>query len=138
MTARLLGKVVLPGETSFVPLARAFTKAILRLHDLMAAEDVVLLVVSEFVGNSIRHSDSGKRPEGVVTVTLGTFGPLLRVDVVDAGAADSTPQVRHVDTDSDGGRGLELVEMLVLKWGTYEIATGRVVWADVAVNAVAA
>ncbi|WP_329091309.1 MULTISPECIES: ATP-binding protein [unclassified Streptosporangium] len=138
MTSRFLGAVILPGALISVPLARAFVKAALRLRALTHDEGdeyMVLLVVSELVTNSVRHSNSGRRQGGLVTVKLRAKGPVLRLAVVDEGASDSAPQVRRVEADSDGGRGLELIDEMALKWGSYEVATGRVVWADLAVTA---
>ncbi|MER5648536.1 ATP-binding protein [Streptosporangium sp. NPDC002524] len=120
-----------------VPLARAFVRAALRLRELAGDEDdeyVVLLVVSELVANSVRHSNSGRRRGGLVTVKLRAKGPVLRLAVVDEGALDSAPRIQRVGADSDGGRGLELIEEMALKWGSYEIKAGRVVWADLALN----
>jgi anti-sigma regulatory factor (Ser/Thr protein kinase) len=138
MIPQFLGEVILPGELIAVPLARAFAKATLRLRGFEDDEYVVLLVVSELVTNSVRHSNSGKRLGGLVRVTLEQQGSVLHVDVIDEGALDNTPQVLRVGADSDGGRGLELIEEMALKWGSHEVATGRVVWADLAVTAHAA
>ncbi len=57
---------------------------------------------------------------------------VLRVEVGDAGSPGSEPRARlDVDQESEGGRGLYLVELLADKWGTHVHDEGRVVWFEI-------
>lgn len=106
-------------------------RALIARHGTVV-EDAVLLT-SELVGNAIRHSDSGRLPDGVVTVTLSEPADgLLRVEVGDAGSPAAEPRARlDVDHDIEGGRGLYLVDLLADKWGTHLHDGGRVVWFEI-------
>ncbi|MFI0424127.1 ATP-binding protein [Spongiactinospora sp. 9N601] len=127
---RFLAQVMLPGAETSVPLARAFAQALLAVHGLTEDGYPVLLVVSELVGNSVHHSDSGRMPDGRVRVAFELVGPVLHVTVIDDGGGASLPKLRDADGDSENGRGLALVNEYAAKWGVAEIAAGRSVWAD--------
>jgi anti-sigma regulatory factor (Ser/Thr protein kinase) len=88
-----------------------------------------ILLASELVTNSVRHSDS-KRPGGSVTITVWGDASSVLVEVTDAGGA-SVPAVHH-GRDQEGGRGLFLVEQLSARWGYRADADGRrVTWFEV-------
>ncbi|RBQ19627.1 ATP-binding protein [Spongiactinospora rosea] len=128
--SRFLGAVTLPGMDTSVPLVRAFARALLSIHGHAGDAYPVLLVVSELVGNSVQHSDSGQVPDGRLWVTFELAGPVLHVTVTDHGARVSVPRMRDADGDGENGRGLALVDEYAAKWGVEEIAAGRSVWAD--------
>ncbi|RBQ20757.1 ATP-binding protein [Spongiactinospora rosea] len=128
--SQFLGKVLLPGVVTSVPVARAFARALLAVHGHAGDEFPVLLVVSELIGNSVQHSDSGRVPDGRVWVAFELVGPVLHVTVGDGGAVASVPKMCDAGGDGEGGRGLALVDEYATKWGVDEIATGRSVWAD--------
>ncbi len=86
-----------------------------------ATRDAAVLLVDECVANAVRHG--GGRFE--LTVTRGA--DLLRVEVADRSA--SVPTRLELDPESEGGRGLAIVDMLASTWGTRPIeADGKVVW----------
>ena len=71
--------------------------------------DVAALLTSEIVGNAVRHA-----PPPLDLVLLHG-APGIRVQV-----RDCSPDLVHdarPDLDSEGGRGLRLVEMLASRWG---------------------
>lgn len=72
----------------------------------------VVLLVSELVTNSVRHS---KVANGVIEL-LASIGPeLVRVEVSDDGEGfDLPPIAQH---DAEMGRGLQLVQKLADRWG---------------------
>lgn len=98
-----------------VPQVRARVRAALdewRVSREVA--DVLLLAVSELVGNVVRHAAAGRMRVGV---TWG--GGWLRLEVADQGAdlpRLPSPQV-EADLDSEGGRGLLLVHLLAAEHG---------------------
>lgn len=126
-TIGLMGSVHLPGRVISVPVARAFVRELLGVAGWAEADDVLLLV-SELVTNAVRYSDSGRRPNGLVALTVTDNGRSLRVDVLDEGSRDGAPCVREAGSESDNGRGLWLVEHIASTWGVREDETGRTVW----------
>jgi len=133
MTApNMLGQAMFPGRGESVAAARMFVRRALIARYGTVVEDVVLLT-SELVANAIRHSDSGRLPDGTVTVTLSEPADgIFRVEVVDAGSPAAEPRARlDADPVSEGGRGLYLVDLLADKWGSHLYDNGRVVWFEV-------
>ncbi|MFJ2033254.1 hypothetical protein [Streptosporangium sp. NPDC087985] len=56
---------------------------------------------------AVRHSDSGRHPDGWVSVAVTNHNGTLHIDVIDAGSAGHVPQIcPDIDLDSGGGRGL--------------------------------
>jgi anti-sigma regulatory factor (Ser/Thr protein kinase) len=88
-----------------------------RLPGILAPEliDDVLLLTTELVTNSVRHSPAAT--DGTVDVGVRLAQDRIRVEVSDPGRGFShVPQ--HPGTLSEGGRGLFLVEALSDRWGT--------------------
>jgi anti-sigma regulatory factor (Ser/Thr protein kinase) len=77
--------------------------------------DDAALLVSEMFGNSVRHSDSGA-PGETVTVAVRSGNGVVRVEVSDRGGP-GVPELGHADRDAEGGRGLQLVAVLAVRWG---------------------
>lgn len=78
----------------------------------------VLLVVSELISNSVRHSDSTQ-----IDLTVTTQDGQIRIEVSDDG-----PGFTH-DTPRGEGMGLTIVEKLAERWGL--VSDDRfTVWAE--------
>ncbi|MER5418280.1 ATP-binding protein [Streptosporangium roseum] len=121
-----------PGEESSVPAARAWAHGLLAVRLAPPALDDVLLLLSEVVTNAVAHSDSGRTAGGRVTVHLTHDLGVVHVEVTDDGSTTSTPAVHVPDADSDGGRGLWLVDLLATAWGSHhDDEAGRSVWFQV-------
>ncbi|MEV4185010.1 ATP-binding protein [Streptosporangium canum] len=130
---RLLAHAEFPGTPYSVSMVRLWVRDLLsgRIADVVL-DDVVLLL-SEVVTNAVVHSDSGRMPGGSVMVCLGVGGGMVHVEVIDDGSATSVPFIRAANADSDGGRGLFLVEMMASGWGTHhDDEAGNAVWFHVA------
>jgi len=99
-----------------VRVARAFVAAVLgRSHP---HGDVALLLASELVTNSVRHSGSAV-PGGLVTVAVAAGDGRIRVEVTDR-SGDSVPvllPVARVGGEAEGSRGMRLVDALAARWG---------------------
>ncbi|MEV5408943.1 ATP-binding protein [Thermopolyspora sp. NPDC052614] len=132
----LIAQAEFPGVPKSAAKARAFVRRAFISRYGTSVEDAVLLV-SELVGNAVRHSDSGRLPDGTVRVTLSApRADLVRVEVCDDGsAADDLRPRLNADQDSEGGRGLRLVDLLADKWGSHVQDHGRVVWFEMSVSA---
>jgi anti-anti-sigma factor len=99
-----------------VGLARAFVAAV--LGESHPCRDVAVLLASELVTNSVRHSGSAV-PGGLVTVAVAVGGEDVRVDVTDRSGDDAPvlPPAAFADGDAEGRRGLGLVDACAARWG---------------------
>jgi hypothetical protein len=112
---------------SAVPCARLHAKQVLWEWGLDVLAEAVELVVSELVTNGVQASEgmTGSRCRGRWTPGV----PPVRLWL-----CSDKQNVKEVDLEAVGGRGLLLVETLSAKWGTYTPArsSGKVVWALIA------
>jgi anti-sigma regulatory factor (Ser/Thr protein kinase) len=116
--------VIIAGRPERVAVARAFAAGVLgRRHPL---GDTAVLLLSELVTNSMRHSDSG-RPGQTVTVTVLQAGEVIRVEVTDCGGA-TVPVLRPGNAAAEGGRGLHLVDSLATRWGVGQDDRNATTW----------
>jgi anti-sigma regulatory factor (Ser/Thr protein kinase) len=108
--------LTVPGRPEQVAVAREFVAEMLgRDHPLA---DTAVLLTSELVTNSLRHSASS-RDGGSVTVALThpvVDSGLLRVEVADDGAR-GLPTRRTAGPEDESGYGLQLVDVLATRWG---------------------
>lgn len=78
------------------------------------------LLISELVGNSVRHSHAAGHP---VVVRVGVERALCHLEVADSGCAgEVTP--RAPDLQHGGGLGLQIVQELSERWGLERAAAG--------------
>lgn len=125
-TARYLTaqRMVIVGEPGQVSVARDFVSKVLEGHREVAA--TVVLLTSELVTNSIKHSDS-RNPGGTVAVTVVISADRVHVEVHDDGAV-TVPKVRPADQLAESGRGLRLVEACSLAWDYVQSEIGTITW----------
>ena len=103
--------------------------------------DTAELLVSEMISNSVRATGTLKeRPSYAELRRLPTLWLRLRIErgllVISVwDATPAPPVVKAVDEDSEGGRGLHLMEALSLRWGHYPWGQGKVVWCECSVKA---
>ncbi|MFD3482939.1 SpoIIE family protein phosphatase [Streptomyces sp. NPDC058665] len=79
------------------------------------------LLVSELVGNAVRH---GKGP----FVLRLLRGDRLICEVSDT--SPTTPRIRRASETDEGGRGLQLIAALSQRWGTRSMAEGKCIWTE--------
>jgi anti-sigma regulatory factor (Ser/Thr protein kinase) len=90
--------------------------------------ETALLLVSELVTNSVRHSGVPEGEDVVVRVDLWRDG--CRLEVEDPGR-DGVIAPQPPDLRNGGGMGLNLVQMLSERWGVVRAAGGPTrVWAQ--------
>jgi anti-sigma regulatory factor (Ser/Thr protein kinase) len=97
--------------------------------------DDAALVLSELVGNAIRHG--APLPTGGIRVSWSISPEAIRIEVADGGRGPlqheaSVPLESGGSADAERGRGLAIVSMLTVSWGSAFDSTSAVVWADVA------
>ncbi|MFZ4268735.1 ATP-binding SpoIIE family protein phosphatase [Streptomyces arboris] len=111
----------LPADGSAAGAARRLVRAQLERWSLSELVDVTELVVSELVGNALRY---GGGPSGLRLLRHDR----LCVEVSDIGP--DLPQIQHAPLSAEGGRGLQLINMLCRRWGSCRTPEGKVVWAE--------
>jgi anti-sigma regulatory factor (Ser/Thr protein kinase) len=100
--------------------------ALRRLHPELTAEvmQVVSLLASELVSNSVRHASADW-----VELRCGTSDGHVRVEVSDGGEGFGENPVPR-DPGRDGGWGLFIVDELASRWGVVE-GSGTRVWFEI-------
>jgi anti-sigma regulatory factor (Ser/Thr protein kinase) len=99
--------------------------------------DDAALVLSELIGNAIRHG--AELPGGGIRVSWEVSAELVRVEVSDGGRGPlrheaTRPLAAGGSADAERGRGLAIVGLLTSSWGSAFDSTAAVVWADIAVR----
>nr|WP_265584607.1 ATP-binding protein [Streptomyces antimycoticus] len=79
------------------------------------------LVVSELLGNAIRHA------VGPVRLRLMRNRALI-CEVADG--STTAPHLRRAAITDEGGRGLFLVAQMVQRWGTRYTKNGKIIWTE--------
>lgn len=98
------------------------------LRDLKVDATVVHeaeIVISELVGNAVRHAKP--LPDGTIRVTWTVRGDVVEVEVTDGGGP-TTPRPAPRALMAPTGRGLRIVRGYAHEWGVLEDRAGRTVW----------
>jgi hypothetical protein len=123
-----------------VPCARGHARLVLAEWGLQELADPAELVVSELVTNGIRASRGlvgsrfgGRWSPGMPPVRLWLLSDYRTVLLQVWDGNNRMPTRQELDSESEGGRGLCMVEALSEGWGAFqpEHASGKVVWAAV-------
>ena len=99
--------------------ARRITRTALAAWGAPELVDSAEMVVSELVTNALRYGS------GPVDLTLALTDRTLRIAVADEGT--SLPAPRDAASDAQGGRGLQIVELLADSWEVVVRLTGKTV-----------
>ena len=110
-------------------LARRATRDILASWHVADLEETAVLFVSELVTNTVRHARAGGC---TLALRLEAAGTVLRIEVHDADP--SRPQLRRPAELDGSGFGFVIVDALSSGWGVSETASGKAVWAELAVR----
>ena len=128
----------LPHTSVSVRQARARLAAELCAREVLSSVvDDAVLILSEFVTNSLRHARA--LSSGTIRVFWSLSGDgLLRIEVTDGGGT-TWPSTKPYSTSVSAyaGRGLEIVDRLADRWGSQreEGDDEYTVWAELAVRA---
>ncbi|MCX5091671.1 ATP-binding protein [Streptomyces sp. NBC_00365] len=110
----------LPRDLTSARRARRLVTAQLDDWGLRDLTDTAELLVSELVTNALCHT------RGPLRLNLQARDSRLRCEVEDT---DPTGPVRRVvDADAEGGRGIDLLDLLAEAWGSTRTATGKTMW----------
>lgn len=117
--------------------ARAHVRTVLADWRMTKLVESAELITSELVTNAVQAStDDSASPlyyEGrmaVIHVRLLADQVRLLIEVWDM--ASSLPTMRQIAADDEGGRGLQLVDVLTARWGWLPVHgwPGKCVWAE--------
>ena len=122
-------QLALPAAPTSACTVRRFVEAFCTHNGLPeGVRDDAVLLVSEVVGNSLRHARSEAR------IRVDMIGPVLRVEVADDNP--DLPRLRQTPPDATGGRGLLILDRLASRWGADRNTVpppGKIVWFELAV-----
>jgi len=90
--------------------------------------DVVKLLLTELVTNSVRHGQGG--PDEAIEIELSSSANGVRVQVTDTGTGFNGPPPGRPDPEAGGGYGLFLVDQLADRWGVVRGPPSRV-WFEI-------
>ncbi|WP_262701373.1 MULTISPECIES: ATP-binding protein [Streptomyces] len=124
-----------------VGCSRMFVRHTLKLWQLEDHAETATLVMSELVTNAVKASGITEpepkswqiTAEHVIGIQLRAIEASLYVEVWDR--TDAAPVRKNPDLETEGGRGLLLVEQLAKRWDVYRPRVGgKVVWAECALK----
>jgi serine/threonine-protein kinase RsbW len=119
--------VTVPALAERVGAVRAFVGGV--LGPVHPCFEVAVLLASELMTNSVRHSGSAVSG-GRVTVTVWVEEDDVRVEVADR-SGPGVPVLFAADGEAEGNRGMRLVDELAVRWG-YERGGGQAMtWFEV-------
>ncbi|MFE4333611.1 SpoIIE family protein phosphatase [Streptomyces sp. NPDC056831] len=123
LPADAVGDWRLPREPRSVGRARELARGRLIAWGLEELVDTTELLVSELVTNALRYG------EGEIRLRLLRDRTLV-CEVWDAGLVQ--PRRRRARDTDEGGRGLQLVGLLSVAWGSRRTPRGKTVWFELA------
>ncbi|WP_433354692.1 ATP-binding protein [Microtetraspora malaysiensis] len=91
---RPLGLAEFAGRAESVGKARGWARGLLAEEVADDVLDDAVVLLSELITNSVVHSDSGRKSDGLVTVFLAAGDGGAYCEVIDDGSATSVPTVR--------------------------------------------
>lgn len=139
-TVRVQDQLTLAALLTAVGCSRMFAKLTLTKWGAERILDDALLVVSELVTNAVKATGitdpeprwSELKKLNLISVRIVGLEDSIVFEVWDASPEE--PTVKTAELDDEGGRGLDLVEHLVKRWGSYPSRGGKVVWAELPVH----
>ncbi|GHH57992.1 hypothetical protein FHS35_008923 [Streptomyces umbrinus] len=125
-----------PGYTETMPCepesarrARLLVSAVLNTWGIDGLVEVGVQIVAELINNAIDHT----RCRSVRVLVTRPAGAVVRIGVADT--CGESPELGSPGEDAEEGRGLLLVEALSWRWGYDRKRWGKVVWAELEVQA---
>ena len=83
------------------------------------------LAVSELYANAVMHGPRGSQ----VLAGYCLWSAGARIVVCDGGGP-AAPQVRRAEGLAEGGRGLQVIDALAARWGSFRLPGAQAVWCD--------
>ena len=117
--------VTLPATGRAAGLARQATRDALAAWQVAYLEETAVLLVSELVGNVLRHTRARAL---AMALYLDLEVSSLLIEVHDTDARE--PRPRTPGTLEESGFGFVLIEALAGKWGVRQTEIGKAVWVE--------
>jgi len=114
-------------EPEEVGALRRILRTHLGLWGLHEAIESAQLCVSELVANVINHVGPGTP----TTLAVSMNGTHLRIEVHDPDTR-ALPMLKEAYADSEGGRGMALVDAVAERWGVQVLPERKVTWCELA------
>ncbi|WP_037676515.1 ATP-binding protein [Streptomyces griseus] len=123
-------RCVLPFEAApaEVRLLRRATVKQLDRWGMPVAADEAELLVTELATNVVKHVGEGAS----ATLILEWSGERLRLEVHDKSRI--VPSLKTASCDEECGRGLHLLSILAVDWGTVLTTVGKAVWCEISTS----
>lgn len=118
--------VRLPSRAQSAVVCRRMARSVLRLWALSQLSETVEQLVTELVGNVVRHTGAG-----TVGLRMRRRRGWIRVEVRDPSRA--LPCLLPVGGTEANGRGLLLVHKLADRWGVELLPLGKTTWFELRV-----
>jgi len=112
------------GEASSAPQARRWIVAQVCRHGRRLQADDAALCVSELAANAVSHAATTFR------VGVSDECGVLHIEVCDSGEAANVAIADTSDVGRPGGRGLQIIDALAVRWGVRHHRMGTLVWLD--------
>lgn len=143
-----VSRLVLPAQPVAAASARHHASQVLAEWGLSEHIEVVELLVSELITNSVRHADApgglAERREAPGWVDLSPQRRRRQLELVLRRGSQALwcevhdsdmrlPRVRQAQETDEDGRGLYLVEAMSTRWGARSTRRGKTVWFEVAI-----
>jgi anti-sigma regulatory factor (Ser/Thr protein kinase) len=106
--------------------ARDWIRLVLTSHDCPVDPDGAALATSELVGNAVLYGPAGGR----VLVGYCLWSEGARLVVCDGGGPTTAQPRENTGSLSEGGRGLNVVQSLTVRWGSFRTSQTQAVWCD--------
>lgn len=113
----------LDAEPASAARARAFVESTLEQWDCAHLADIVLLLTSELVTNSVLHAGSE------VDLSLRLTSGVLQIAVADRSPVP--PVIRDQSDQATNGRGMVLLDAMALRWSVVPTDAGKIIWFEV-------
>ena len=117
--------VTLPATGRAAGLARQATRDALAVWQVAHLEETAVLLVSELVGNVLRHARTRVL---AMALCLDLEATSLLIEVHDTDPHE--PRPRTPATLDESGFGFVLIEALAGKWGVRQTEIGKAVWVE--------
>jgi anti-sigma regulatory factor (Ser/Thr protein kinase) len=121
--------VTLPATGRAAGLARQATRDALAAWQVAHLEETAVLLVSELVGNVLRHARTRAL---AMALCLNLEVASLLIEVHDTDPHE--PRPRTPETLDESGFGFVLIEALAGKWGVRQTEIGKAVWVELDVR----
>ena len=115
-----------PGRAYFSPKqVRDWIRSVITRHECPVDPADTALAVSELYANAVMHGPVGGR----VLAGYRLWSSGARIVVCDGGGP-ATPHLRQGIGLAEGGRGLQVIDSLAARWGSFRLSGSQVVWCD--------